>query len=540
MRSLKSSSVRNEIFGSSMIFSCVILIVFGAFLANILYSSGMSKAHDIIKQRNYAVNYFIDGFFSEINHSIARLADNKDVQNLPWLDLSARERVLNLFKSYTKVNENITYIYSGYENKDLLINGYEPPEGFDPTARPWYQAAMTTKPALSTGLPYQDITTKEWLFATSKSLVSKEYGYTGVVSSDSSVQKVVDMLKQRGDVYKTSYSYVTNRDGVVLLHHNENYLNKRITEIIGTSVDTQSMAGSFTYTVDGSEKIAYFSRSKETDWVVFTVANKEEITAPITRQILVAMAITGLLAIALGLGQSTLLSRRFSVPLIKLREKVKSIIRGDTDDNSDYCYPDNEIGTIAREVEQLAAHEFYLRSKQLEEANNLLVEKNKQLETLYVTDWLTGLYNRRKMNDELELELQRSVRYKKVFSIILVDIDWFKSINDTFGHPGGDTVLRELAPILKDNLRTAEVPCRWGGEEFLILCPEIGLQDAQTVAERLRSLVGKHPFGIGVSVTISLGIAAFTGTESISDLIKRADDNLYAAKRSGRNTVVAA
>lgn len=540
MRSVNSSSVRNEIFGSSMIFSCVILIVFSAFLANILYSAGMSKAHDIIKQRNYAINYFIDGFFSEINNSIARLADNKDVQNLPWLDPSARERVLTLFKSYTNVNENITYIYSGYENKDLVINDYAPPEGFDPTTRPWYRSAMATKPVLSTGLPYQDIRSKEWLFATSKALLSKEHGYTGVVSSDSSVQQVVDMLQQRGDVYKTSYSYVTNLEGVVLIHHNENYLNKPISDLIGTPVDTDSLAGSFTYTLDGQEKIAYFSRSKETNWVVFTIANKEEITGPIVWQILGCVALTGLISIALGFGQSAFLSRRFSVPLIELREKVKSIIRGDTDNASDYRYPENEIGVIAREVEQLAAYEFYERSKLLEDANRQLEEKNKELERLYVTDWLTGLYNRHKMDDELEQELQRSVRYRKKFALVLFDIDWFKKINDTYGHPGGDSVLRELALMLHDNLRVIEVPCRWGGEEFLILCPEIGLDEAKTLGIRLCSLIENHEFSIGTRVTISVGVTAFTGTEKIHELIKRADDNLYTAKRSGRNTVVAA
>jgi len=168
------------------------------------------------------------------------------------------------------------------------------------------------------------------------------------------------------------------------------------------------------------------------------------------------------------------------------------------------------------------------------------LEKNQELERLYVTDWLTGLYNRHKMTDELELELQRSVRYKKVFSIVLFDIDWFKNINDTFGHPGGDSVLRELGLMLRENLRVVEVPCRWGGEEFLILCPEIGLEDAKTLGVRLGSLIENHEFSIGTRVTISVGVTAFTGTEKIHELIKRADDNLYVAKRSGRNTVVAA
>ena len=107
-----------------MIFSCSILVVFSLFFSNVLYRSGISKANDIIKQRNIAVNYFIDGYFSKVNNTIEVLADNKDVQNLPWLELAGRERVLSLFRSFTKANPNLTYIYSGYETKDLRITSY--------------------------------------------------------------------------------------------------------------------------------------------------------------------------------------------------------------------------------------------------------------------------------------------------------------------------------------------------------------------------------------------------------------------------------
>lgn len=522
-----------------MIFSCVILIVFGIFLGNILFRSGISKAHEIVKQRNYAVNYFIDGFFSEVNNTIEILADNKDVQDLPWLDLTGRERVLNLLKSYSKANKNITYVYSGYENKELLINDYTPPDKFDPTLRPWYQAAMAVKPKISTGLPYQEIKSKEWLFGTSKALFSKKHGYTGVVSSDSSIQMVVDMLNQRGDVYKTSYSFVTKLDGEVILHHQESFLRKNISEITGTSLPVNENEGSFFYSLGGKEKIAYYSRSIETDWLVFTVVDKEEITTPIIWQILFCIVLTGLISVLLGLGQSALLSRRFSTPILELREKVKSLISGGGVSDSAYSYPENEIGIIAREVEQLAAHEFHARSKLLEDANKLLEEKNSELEKLYVTDCLTGLYNRHKINAELERELQRSARYRSLLSVILFDLDWFKNLNDIYGHLAGDSVLQEMALLLKENLRTTEILGRWGGEEFVLLCPEIGLEDARALGIKICSLIGNHQFSINTRVTVSVGVAEFTGNEKLNEFINRADVNLYAAKRKGRNTVIA-
>ncbi len=522
-----------------MIFSCSILVVFSIFFSNILYRSGLSKADDIIKQRNFAVNYFVDGYFSKVNNTIDILADNKDVQNFPWLDAAGRERVLKLFKFFTKSNPNVSYIFSGYENKTLVINDYSTPDGFDSRSRPWYQAAMAVKPKLSTGLIYQDINDKTWLFATSKALLSDEHGFSGVVSSDSSVQIVVDMLNQRGDVYKSSYSFVTKRDGEIILHHNENFLRKNISEITGSSLSADEDGGSFVYALNGKNKIVYYSRSKETDWLIFTVVDKDEITTPIIWQISFCIALTGVIAVLLGLAQSALLSRQFSTPLLELREKVKSIIRGDPKNDSSYSYPKNEIGIIASEVEQLAANEFYARSKLLEEANKLLAEKNQELEKLYITDWLTGLYNRLKMDADLEQEVRRSVRYGSLFSVVLFDIDWFKQVNDTYGHPAGDAVLRELAQLLKANLRVTEIPCRWGGEEFLVLCPETSQEEAKALGIRLCSLVENHQFSIDTRITISVGVTEFTGTEKTNELIKRVDEHLYAAKRNGRNTVIA-
>ena len=521
-----------------MVFSCVILIVFSGYLSNILYRSGMSNAHEVIKQRNLAVNFFIDGFFSEINNSIEILSEDVGVQNLPWLDHAGRERVIKLFETYTKANNNITYIFSGYENKELLINNYIPPHGYDPTLRPWYQAAMAVKPKISTGLPYQDINSKEWLFATSKALLSQKYGYTGVVSSDSSIQMVVDMLNQRGDVYKSSYSFVAKLDGEIILHHDERYLKRNISEVAGSSLSVNENGGSTVYTLGGKDKIAYYSRSRETDWLIFTVVDKDEITTSIARQILFSILLTGLIAVLLGLGQSMLLSRRFSTPLLQLREKVKSIIRGEKNSDSKYRYPENEIGMIAREVEQLAAHEIHDRSRLLEEANRLLEEKNSELQRLYVTDWLTGLYNRHKIHAELEKEVHRSERYQKAFSVILFDVDWFKNINDTYGHQAGDSVLQELSILLRNNLRATEILGRWGGEEFVLICPEIGLEGAKMLGIRICSLVENHHFSVQKQITISAGIAEFTGKEKISELMSRADDCLYAAKRNGRNRVV--
>jgi diguanylate cyclase (GGDEF)-like protein len=154
------------------------------------------------------------------------------------------------------------------------------------------------------------------------------------------------------------------------------------------------------------------------------------------------------------------------------------------------------------------------------------------------SDYLTGLPNRLDMYKRLDAERARTARHGKPFALIMADIDRFKEINDTFGHDLGDKVLVTIARTFSGNLRSEDSCARWGGEEFLILLPETGEDDALTVAERLRGLTENLALESGTSViraTISLGITEYVGGENIDSCIKRADDALYRAKNSGRN-----
>ena len=135
----------------------VVVAIFGFLLSAVLYYSEISKARAVINQTNHAVAFFIDGYFTEIIHTIAVLDENKEISDAMAQGEVARHRILAGYRSILKTNKNITYIYSGYENGLILINDYTPPEGFDPTTRPWYRAAMASKPETSIGLPYQEI-----------------------------------------------------------------------------------------------------------------------------------------------------------------------------------------------------------------------------------------------------------------------------------------------------------------------------------------------------------------------------------------------
>jgi len=159
------------------------------------------------------------------------------------------------------------------------------------------------------------------------------------------------------------------------------------------------------------------------------------------------------------------------------------------------------------------------------------------LERLSELDSLTGVYTRRKLNVMLEQEIDRANRSPEVFSIIVMDLDDFKRVNDTYGHLVGDEVLKHIVKLLKERIGNAGVLCRWGGDELLVLLPGSGLEKSLAIAESLRSMAQEYPYSAGIVVTLSMGVAQFLPGESVTGLIRRADNALYRAKASGRNKV---
>jgi len=160
-----------------------------------------------------------------------------------------------------------------------------------------------------------------------------------------------------------------------------------------------------------------------------------------------------------------------------------------------------------------------------------------RLKMMAITDGLTGLGNRRHFEKQLQYELDRARRYNHPLSLILFDIDYFKEINDRFGHEEGDRVLKLLATEINSRLRTPDLFFRWGGEEFAIIVVETPLSGAVKFAEQLREMISKIEFFPDLTVTASFGVVEACELETRQELFKRADDALYEAKNSGRNSV---
>ncbi len=217
------------------------------------------------------------------------------------------------------------------------------------------------------------------------------------------------------------------------------------------------------------------------------------------------------------------------------KNKVSSLEAG-----ADDCLP-----KPYNEVELNARIYACLRTKalqdELREKNRQLQEMLTKVETLAVVDSLTGLYNRRHCENALENEFGRTIRYNSPLACLMIDIDHFKKVNDEFGHRTGDTVLREVSQIIRNNAREVDTVARWGGEEFIILLPQTDLKKGELFAQRLVKVISGHQFtGIpGRHITVSIGIASSPdpSIDTGEKLINASDFALYEAKRKGRNRI---
>jgi diguanylate cyclase (GGDEF)-like protein len=198
---------------------------------------------------------------------------------------------------------------------------------------------------------------------------------------------------------------------------------------------------------------------------------------------------------------------------------------------------------------------FYVYRRNVADDNGFLIgeildfvdmttDKNyqEQLKILSITDDLTGVYNRRFLSLKLTDEFYKSKRYNHTFSVMMADIDNFKQINDTFGHHAGDVVIKEIAKTLQREKRLSDIVGRYGGEEFVVVMPHIGADDAFPMAERIRKSIEAHAFGSIIGhkhVTVSIGIASIGDPMAeADDLLRLADEALYKAKSGGKNKTV--
>ncbi len=214
----------------------------------------------------------------------------------------------------------------------------------------------------------------------------------------------------------------------------------------------------------------------------------------------------------------------------------------DFQDNIDYQnsfdIPDNILDEIQKNIEEIITNFPVPEDNKLDVIKkiNFMYSRTRYLS---LTDALTGLYNRRHFDNTIEREFMRSKRYGGDLSLAIIDIDFFKKINDTYGHLCGDYILKEAAYLIMDNFRKTDFVFRYGGEEFVVILTETNLESSKIPLERLRAKIAEYPFvfnGQPLHITVSTGVSS-NNAETIEEFLDNADKALYRAKQTGRNKV---
>lgn len=262
----------------------------------------------------------------------------------------------------------------------------------------------------------------------------------------------------------------------------------------------------------------------------------------------------------IGIGVTLLLAFPFSRLITRRLTRLKQAVENFRDGHielPDYLFSGNdEVSRLATAFSEMAQTlELHLkklhherqqleqrvseRTAELQSAHHHLLETNRKLERLASFDGLTALLNRQTMEHRLNQQFKEFQRQRHPFSILMLDADHFKRVNDTYGHPVGDEVLRTLAEILTHTVRSGDLVSRWGGEEFLILLPQTPLTEAAAIADQIRVAVATRHFKQIEHLTTSLGVGEIAPEESLTHLLQRVDEALYRAKEQGRNRVAA-
>ena len=208
----------------------------------------------------------------------------------------------------------------------------------------------------------------------------------------------------------------------------------------------------------------------------------------------------------------------------------------------------SELGELTNTINRMASalqHERENLERSVTERTKELQEANARLERLAVTDGLTGVFNHRRFQEQLQAEIIRSERHKRPMGVLMVDVDFFKKVNDAMGHPAGDELLRRLAEVLGADLRATDMIARYGGEEFAVLLPETTKSEAMQVAERMRiaveTRINDGATAWPATVTVSIGVGTFPEDGKTGEqVLVAADQAMYVAKRQGRNRVIGA
>lgn len=514
-------------------FSCLLILALTLHFYFGMYPHLQESSKSFLQEKNRSLNNFIEAYFNEMIHTLQMLASYPEL--LPSASGSKEnpQLVVQYLSAVKKFNTHVYRVYSIYQDGTILAPDSMPKNNGSIQNFSWYleRLPQLQQQDLFIGFLQQDPSSGDALLSLLHRLIHPEYGFVGLLVIDSRVENIVDQLKFRSSFYTSSYSFILDKNLICLAHPRQ--------ELIGVHfLDTVKLRSAFgkslffNYDFEGIRKIAYASYLENSGWYLVTTVNEEELFSPIIKIMLLYVLEIIVLVLIFSVIFYYFWNHEILEPLRSLREYVYTVIHNDSlvESGITLSLPNHEIGQIAQYIGKLTSQSLYQKNQEL-------LEKNKLLESLAIHDFLTGLFNRRKIEELLKTEYERCVRYNTSLSLILYDIDFFKNVNDSYGHQEGDRVLKELTLLISHNIRKTDMHGRWGGEEFLVILPETPISVVQEVAEKLRKVVESHDFELPQHITISAGVTVVQTDETLDKVLQRLDSALYMAKKTGRNRV---
>lgn len=437
---------------------------------------------------------------------------------------------------------------------------------FDPRTRDWYRIAKETQRPVFSPV-YKHFVMSDLALSASYPIYDRKGNLKGVLGTHITLSRINDFLKKIASennatayiVEKQSGELVANSAGMPnFTRRGEGDIDRininDITDPYIIAAYRDYKKADKTAMVIDTEKDHLFMKISEykrngLNWLIINIIPESPYIKEIGHSILLAVSLS-LLAILMAIFIWSKKIDAYLAPIYELIGATEKFSCGDFTQRA-LITKNDEIGKLACAFNDMAAELHLLvnnleqkvmeRTKELARTNEELQLAKEKIELASQVDFLTSLYNRRFVLTKIEEETKRFTRSQKTFAIVMGDIDYFKKLNDTYGHDCGDLVLKETAGIMRQIARETDCVSRWGGEEFLLFLPETEAQGSLRFAERLRRTIEEKDFRYEDStlkITMTLGIAVYQEGMTIDEVIKAADVAVYKGKQNGRNQVM--
>ena len=460
----------------------------------------------------------VDRHVEDMENALRALSREPELPRI-FEDEGVRRRILARWELTRSLFPERSYIYFGSrENRIIVSPDWEPPEGYDCTVRPWFQAARHAYGIVWVD-PYKEYVTGDLVMSAAMPIY-KDGSFRGVLSIDTYLNGFFRLLKQAAGDRTPQVIAVTDRGETLMLNDKESVQFDMAAHPAREDLSQLHNEGRYLTYAD----TRYYATAVDVPRLRLTLMAlrpAELLYGEIRPMVLAIIAITAAFG-AVSLVAASYFSRHFIGNIEKLNRYMSAVESGDYRIRNCVSGRD-EFRQLNRSLNTMVHH---------------LAQSIRSLEVETNTDALCGIANRRFLTEELQTYVDAHGHRAEDVSIVLLDVDHFKPVNDTYGHAVGDEVLRRVARLMRDTFPREAVVGRYGGEEFMGLLPGFDPEGAFDAADRFRAaLEGQTWRERGLTVTISGGVAALRVDESADEVIHRADHALYRAKMAGRNRI---